>query len=72
MGKFLMKTFSLLSIVGVFAILAVAIIPLILLVGLNYLEYNVPYTFDTWLGAFFIQIFIGLSTNLKVEKKNDN
>ena len=53
----------------VVAVLAVAIIPLILLVGLNYLGYNVPYTFDTWLGAFFIQIFIGLSTNLKVEKK---
>ena len=58
--------------VSAVAILAVTIIPLILLVGLNYLGYNVPYTFDTWLGAFFIQIFIGLSTNLKVEKKNDN
>lgn len=53
----------------VVAVFAVAIIPLILLVGLNYLGYNVPYTFDTWLGAFFIQFFIGLSTNLKVEKK---
>ena len=67
-----MRTLSLLSIVGVFTVLAVAIIPLILLVGLNYLGYNVPYTCDTWLGAFLIQIFIGLSTNLKVEKKNDN
>jgi hypothetical protein len=64
-----MKTFGMIILVSAVAILAVTIIPLILLVGLNYLGYNVPYTFDTWLGAFFIQIFIGLSTNLKVEKK---
>jgi hypothetical protein len=63
-----MKTFGMIILVSAVAILAVTIIPLILLVGLNYLGYNVPYTFDTWLGAFFIQIFIGLSTNLKVEK----
>ena len=67
-----MKTFGMIILVSAVAILAVTLIPLILLVGLNYLGYNVPYTFDTWLGAFFIQIFIGLSTNLKVEKKNDN
>lgn len=64
-----MKNLSLIILIVMIAILAVTIIPLILLVGLNYLGYNVPYTFDTWLGAFFIQIFIGLSTNLKVEKK---
>jgi hypothetical protein len=64
-----MKTFGMIILVSAVAILAVTIIPLILLVGLNYLGYNVPYTFDTWLGAFFIQIFIGLSTNLKVEQK---
>lgn len=64
-----MKTFGMIILVSAVAILAVTLIPLILLVGLNYLGYNVPYTFDTWLGAFFIQIFIGLSTNLKVEKK---
>ena len=64
-----MKTLGMIGLILVVAVLAVAIIPLILLVGLNYLGYNVPYTFDTWLGAFFIQIFIGLSTNLKVEKK---
>jgi hypothetical protein len=63
-----MKTFGMIILVSAVAILAVTIIPLILLVGLNYLGYNVPYTFDTWLGAFFTQIFIGLSTNLKVEK----
>jgi hypothetical protein len=63
-----MKTFGMIILVSAVAILAVTLIPLILLVGLNYLGYNVPYTFDTWLGAFFIQIFIGLSTNLKVEK----
>lgn len=64
-----MKTLGMIGLILIVAVLAVAIIPLILLVGLNYLGYNVPYTFDTWLGAFFIQIFIGLSTNLKVEKK---
>jgi len=64
-----MKTFGMIILVSAVAMLAVTIIPLILLVGLNYLGYNVPYTFDTWLGAFFIQIFIGLSTNLKVEQK---
>lgn len=64
-----MKTLGMIGLILVVAVLAVAIIPLILLVGLNYLGYNVPYTFDTWLGAFFIQFFIGLSTNLKVEKK---
>ena len=64
-----MKNLSLIILIVMIAILAVTIIPLILLVGLNYLGYNVPYAFDTWLGAFFIQIFIGLSTNLKVEKK---
>ena len=64
-----MKNLIVIMTVLIVAIFAVAIIPLILLVGLNYLGYNVPYTFDTWLGAFFIQIFIGLSTNLKVEKK---
>ena len=64
-----MKNLILIMTVLIVAIFAVTIIPLILLVGLNYLGYNVPYTFDTWLGAFFIQIFIGLSTNLKVEKK---
>jgi hypothetical protein len=64
-----MKTFGMIILVSAVAILAVTLIPLILLVGLNYLGYNVPYTFDTWLGAFFIQIFIGLSTNLKVEQK---
>ena len=63
-----MKTFGMIILVSAVAILAVTLIPLILLVGLNYLGYNVPYTFDTWLGAFFIQIFIGVSTNLKVEK----
>ena len=64
-----MKSLGMIGLILVVAVLAVTIIPLILLVGLNYLGYNVPYTFDTWLGAFFIQIFIGLSTNLKVEKK---
>ena len=64
-----MKNLIVIMTVLIVAIFAVTIIPLILLVGLNYLGYNVPYTFDTWLGAFFIQIFIGLSTNLKVEKK---
>ena len=64
-----MKDLIVIMTVLIVAIFAVTIIPLILLVGLNYLGYNVPYTFDTWLGAFFIQIFIGLSTNLKVEKK---
>lgn len=64
-----MKALGMISLILVVAVLAVTIIPLILLVGLNYLGYNVPYTFDTWLGAFFIQIFIGLSTNLKVEKQ---
>ena len=64
-----MKTLGMIGLILVVAVFAVAIIPLILLVGLNYLGYNVPYTFDTWLGAFFIQFFIGLSTNLKVEKK---
>ena len=64
-----MKNLIVIMTVLIVAIFAVAIIPLILLVGVNYLGYNVPYTFDTWLGAFFIQIFIGLSTNLKVEKK---
>ena len=64
-----MKSLGMIVLILAVAIFAVAIIPLILLVGLNYLGYNVPYTFDTWLGAFFIQIFIGLSTNLKVEKK---
>ena len=69
MGKLIMKDLMVIVTVLIVAIFAVTIIPLILLVGLNYLGYNVPYTFDTWLGAFFIQIFIGLSTNLKVEKK---
>ena len=64
-----MKTLGMIGLIVVVAVFAVAIIPLILLVGLNYLGYNVPYTFDSWLGAFFIQFFIGLSTNLKVEKK---
>ena len=64
-----MKTFGMIILVSLVVVLAVTIIPLILLVGLNYLGYNVPYTFDSWLGAFFIQFFIGLSTNLKVEKK---
>lgn len=64
-----MKNLDLIILIIIVAVLSVTIIPLILLVGLNYLGYNVPYTFDTWLGAFFIQIFIGLSTNLKVEKK---
>ena len=64
-----MKNLDLIILVIIVAVLSAAIIPLILLGGLNYLGYNVPYTFDTWLGAFFIQIFIGLSTNLKVEKK---
>ena len=64
-----MKSLGMIGLILVVAVLAVTIIPLILLVGLNYLGYNVPYTFDTWLGAFFIQFFIGLSTNLKVEKK---
>ena len=64
-----MKTLGMIGLIVAVAVFAITIIPLILLVGLNYLGYNVPYTFDTWLGAFFIQIFIGLSTNLKVEKK---
>jgi len=64
-----MKTLGMIGLIVAVAVFAVTIIPLILLVGLNYLGYNVPYTFDTWLGAFFIQFFIGLSTNLKVEKK---
>ena len=46
-----MKTFGMIILVSAVAILAVTIIPLILLVGLNYLGYNVPYTFDTWLGG---------------------
>jgi hypothetical protein len=65
----IMKKLSLIIVIVAVSVLAVTIVPLILLVGLNFLGYNVPYTFDTWLGAFFIQIFIGLSTNLKVDKK---
>jgi hypothetical protein len=65
----IMKKLSLIIAIVAVSVLAVTIVPLILLVGLNFLGYNVPYTFDTWLGAFFIQIFIGLSTNLKVDKK---
>jgi len=63
-----MKSLGMIGLIVAVAVFAITIIPLILLVGLNYLGYNVPYTFDTWLGAFFIQFFIGLSTNLKVEK----
>jgi hypothetical protein len=64
-----MRTFGMIILITMVAVLAVLIIPLILLVGLNYMGYNIAYTFDSWLGAFFIQVFIGLSTNLKVEKK---
>jgi hypothetical protein len=65
----MLKNFWIIVLVIALAIFVVTIVPLILLVGLNYMGYNIPYTFDSWLGAFFIQVFIGLSTNLKVEKK---
>jgi hypothetical protein len=58
-----MKTFGWIIILALIVVAAIAVIPLILLAGLNLLGYNVGYSFDAWLGAFLIQLFIGTVTS---------
>jgi uncharacterized membrane protein len=73
-----MKIFGMIILITMVAVLAVLIVPLIPLVGLNYLGYNIAYTFDSWLGAFFILfgvLLVGLSGYVqtrKLGKINDN
>jgi len=67
-----MKIFGIafgMAIAVLFIAVIIAFTPMTLIWGLNFMGFNLPMDLWTWFGAFLIQLFIGISTIIGVNKK---